>query len=106
MKQKSVYIIAWMFVVVASSSCSLIHRDRFNQGNEMIAKIENFRKEKGRLPESVLEIGMKETELEGPILYDKKSPSRYILSFMTSLDDGYAYDSDTKEWKKYPPFPK
>lgn len=107
MRLKSIYIIALMFVlVILFSSCRFFWRENFNLGNEAIAKIENFKKDNGRLPESLAEIGIKETE-GGPIFYHKKSPSRYLVWFTTGFDDGYFYDSETKEWKAYPstPFP-
>lgn len=105
MMRKSIYIIACLFALTLFfSSCRLFHRDKFNLGDEAIAKIENFKKDNGRLPESLAEIGIRETE-GGPVFYQKKNSSRYIVSFTTGFDDGYAYDSETKEWRSYPPFP-
>lgn len=45
--------------------------DLINQGNEIIIKIDNYKIEKGKLPESLSDIGIKETE-EGPIFYKKR----------------------------------
>ncbi len=68
------------------------------KGNEVVAKVENFRNEKGRLPNSLTEIGTVETE-SGPIYYEKKSESKYILWFGKELGESVTYDSDTKQWK-------
>jgi len=68
------------------------------KGNEAAAKIENFRNEKGRLPDSLSEVGIVETE-SGPIYYRKESESKYILWFGKGLGESVVYDSETKQWK-------
>ncbi len=82
-----------LFIALACNSDRKIAK-----GNETIAKVENFRNEKGRLPNSLTEIGIVETE-SGPIYYEKKSESKYILWFGKQLGESVVYDSDTKQWK-------
>ena len=71
---------------------------KFDEGKEVVAKVESFRNEKGRLPNSLGEIGIVETE-SGPIYYKKESDSKYIVWFGKELGESMTYDSDTKKWK-------
>ena len=92
-----------VLILVLSVACSSYNfcgnsDERIKAGNEIIGKIEDFRKEKGRLPVSLSEIGIEEKE-EGPIYYDRKSETRYILWFGTSLGESVTYDSETKKWE-------
>jgi hypothetical protein len=68
-----------------------------SEGDEIICKIEAFNKENGRLPDSLSEIGIEE-KLEGPIYYDKKDDSEYIVWFGAGLGESVIYHSTTKEW--------
>lgn len=69
----------------------------FTKGEEIINKIEEFREKNNRLPESLREIGIIETE-EGPIYYSKESPENYTIWYGKSLGESATYHSDTKEW--------
>ncbi len=82
--------------------CSFIlacgYNGKIKQGNEVVAKVEKFRNEKGTLPNSLSEIGIEETE-SGPIYYKKESESKYIVWFGKKLGESETYDSDSKQWK-------
>lgn len=93
MKLKFILLLILAFYI---SACS--HSGKMKQGNELVSKIEKFKSEKGRLPESLSEIGIVETE-SGPIYYKKESDSKYIVWFGTSLGESMTYDSDTKQWR-------
>ena len=84
--------------VICLSNLSCSSTDKIEKGNEAITKIENFRNKNGKLPNSLSEIGIAETE-SGPIYYEKKSESKYILWFGKELGESVTYDSDTKQWK-------
>jgi hypothetical protein len=71
--------------------------EKLKQGNETVAKVEKFRNEKGRLPNSLSEIGTLETE-NGPIYYRKESDTKYIIWFGKELGESATYDSATKKW--------
>lgn len=102
-KNKSLNLIFLLILSLGLTSCEWYNkREIVREGNELIAKIEAFKKENGRLPETLMEIGKKPEELEGPIIYDKKSSTRYELSAMLSMDSSYCYDSETKEWTRKP----
>jgi hypothetical protein len=72
--------------------------EKIKQGNNVAAKIEKFKTEKGGLPNSLSEIGIEE-KMEGPIYYRKESETKYILWFGEGLGESVTYDSDTKTWK-------
>lgn len=77
-------------------ACS--YNEKIKQGKVVVTKVEIFRNEKNRLPNSLNEIGIEETE-SGPIYYRKESESIYIVWFGKQLGESETYDSDTKEWK-------
>ncbi len=94
MKYKLFLIVTFVgFIIFACG-----YGEKIKKGNEIAAKIEKFKAEKGRLPDSLSEIGVIETE-SGPIYYKKESESKYILWFGKELGESMTYDSDTKQWK-------
>ena len=107
MKQKIKYflIITGLVIIGLIAFYFLYLRDaRDNElkkeASELVIKIESFRKHNGRLPESLSELGIKETE-EGPLYYDKQDSINYNLSFGTSLGESETYHSDSKKWTPY-----
>jgi hypothetical protein len=89
------------FLIIAMLRFSIFafgYGEKIKQGNVVAAKIEKFKIEKGRLPDSLSEIGIVETE-SGPIYYKKESESKYILWFGKELGESMTYDSDEKQWK-------
>ena len=72
--------------------------EKLEQGKEIVAKIEYYKNENGKLPNSLNELGIVETE-SGPIYYKKESESKYIVWFGKDLGESTTYDSDTKKWK-------
>ncbi|HXH69664.1 MAG TPA: hypothetical protein VNI60_04870, partial [Pyrinomonadaceae bacterium] len=69
-------------LVSARLSCNLTGKDKMKMGDEIVNKIENFKKDKGKLPEKLSEIGIEEKE-DSPIHYKKESETKYILWFGT-----------------------
>jgi CRISPR/Cas system-associated protein Csx1 len=87
-------IIILLLLVPVCLSCNA----KLKIGNEIVNKIENFKKETGKLPENLTEIGIKETE-EGPVYYEKESETKYLLWFGTTLGESVSYNSETKQWE-------
>jgi phosphoribosylaminoimidazole-succinocarboxamide synthase len=103
MKLKFVSLAVILVFSMTFSACEWSHKRQIvREGNELIAKIEAFKKDNGRLPETLMEIGKKREELEEPITYFKMSPTRYTLGALLSMNSSYNYDSDTKEWTRKP----
>ena len=94
---KKLFIMLSLILVICFSNfgCS---NDKIAKGNDVATKIETFKNKNGKLPNSLSEIGIKETE-SGPIYYEKKSESKYILWFGKELGESVNYDSETKQWK-------
>ena len=70
-------------------------------GQKVIAKIEQFQRDQGRLPSSLAEIGIRETE-SGPIYYEKKEERRYIVWYGTTLGESVTYISEIRKWDDRP----
>ncbi len=99
MKLKLLLILVLAFSPACSSLQFKLGEDsRIKTGNKVVNKIENFRKEKGRTPVSLSEIGIEEKE-EGPIYYQRKDETRYILWFGKELGESVVYDSEKKKWE-------
>ncbi len=99
MKLKFKLIVIILLALTSGSfSCNLREKNKIKMGNEIVNEIENFKENKGKLPETLSEIGIKEKE-EGPIYYKKQNETKYILWFGTTLGESVTYNSDTKEWK-------
>jgi len=92
MKSKTILFLFLSF----SFGCSV--QSRQIEGDEIVAKVEQFRVKKDRLPKSLSEIGMNETE-EGPIYYKQLSETRFQVWYGSSLGESVTYDSDRKTWE-------
>jgi hypothetical protein len=68
------------------------------QGNVLVDKIERYNKEHNQLPESLADIGIKET-MEGPLYYEKKDSLSYIVWFGQTFGESKTYYSATKRWE-------
>jgi hypothetical protein len=97
MKGRSPIIVTLILytVILMSTSCK---NTLVQQGDELIEKVEKFKTERGRLPGSLSEIGITETEA-GPLYYDKTDSSNYIIWFGTELGESKTYHSDSKKWE-------
>ena len=61
----------------------------------VINKVEEFRIREKRLPRSLKELGIRETE-EGPIYYRQLSDYRYEVWYGANLGESVTYDSERK----------
>ncbi|MCX6579259.1 MAG: hypothetical protein NT166_03670 [Candidatus Aminicenantes bacterium] len=76
------------------------YSEEFKKGNEIIQKIEDHRRCKGVLPESLDDIGEVMDE-RGPIFYQKYD-TEYEIWFGTTLGSSCLYSSEKKKWTTYP----
>jgi hypothetical protein len=72
-----------------------------SKGNELINRIELYRRQHSRLPNSILDLGIEEQMGEGPY-YEKKDSLNYILFFNIGFDNAKIYSSSEKRWKDEP----
>jgi hypothetical protein len=86
------FVMPMLMLVIGAAGCGPSRRD---SGNAIVSKIETFRRETGRLPNSLSEIGVEERE-SGPD-YCKTSRNGYIVWYGTTLGESDTYDSQTKK---------
>jgi hypothetical protein len=97
---KPILLTLLLSLLIALCSCgSISSQSKKDEGNKIVTKIELFKEENGRLPSSLSELGTKETE-EGPIYYEKKGNSNYILWYGAELGESVTFDSSTNKWSK------
>jgi hypothetical protein len=75
----------------------LFHWQDFHDGNLVVKHIESFRAERGRLPDSLEELKMK--DLSDQIFYQKVDSKNYQVWFSIALGESEVYESDTKQWR-------
>jgi hypothetical protein len=96
---KHYFLLVIVLLLLMVSSCSLdIIQGKQREGAEVVKKIEEFKSREHRLPKSLSEIGIAESE-DGPIYYRQISETRYEVWYGTSLGESVTYDSDQKTWK-------
>ena len=84
-------------------------RQLMREGDILIERIEKFRTEHSRLPNSFKEMGIEETGLMGGccgegadlLYYDKIDSLHYIVSFGMSIDYNRTYYSENKQWRDF-----
>lgn len=86
--------IAWFFYFRTARENRLMAK-----GDEMVKVIEDFYREKGRLPYSLEEIKIQEGEGSDAVFYNKRDSIHYTLSFGMSLSESKIYYSDSKRWE-------
>lgn len=75
------------------------------QGLELVAKIDAFKKEKGRLPENLGELGLKQWSdgaykyRDGVFYYEQKRDSSYSLDYLLDFDTNKSYNQETGKWE-------
>jgi len=85
----------WFFYLRASREKMLL-----KQGNYIVSKVEEYKKEYHRLPDSLAEIGIKEnSETETHISYQKQDSIHYYVWIAISAEASKFYYSDSKKWE-------
>lgn len=95
--KKIIVIYLIVLLLVSFSSCRNSDKSLIKQGNKLVEKVEEYKKDTGKLPSELKDLGIKET-MEGPLFYEKKDSINYIIWFGTTLGESMIYYSDTKEW--------
>jgi hypothetical protein len=84
-----------LMLAVCFMGCNYAER---KASNEIVAKVEHFRKSTGRLPNDLSDIGLKENE--SCPCYCKTSNDSYIVWYGTTLGESDTYDSRTTRWSE------
>jgi len=85
-------------IILCFCFCSSCTDKKQKLGEEMISKIENYKKANGHLPNHLNDIGVVEKE-EGPIYYTKQNDTSYIVYYGLGLGESMVYDFEKKQWK-------
>ena len=82
------------------AGCSkLLDKERIQQGDELVRRVEHFRQENHRLPLSFQEAGITDPQINEQYFMHICSNDKYILWFGTSLGNSISYSSTTRTWK-------
>ena len=80
------------------STKELLYFEQRQASNEIVAKVEQFRKSTGHLPEVLSDIGLEENE--SCPCYCKTTNNAYMVWYGTTLGESDTYDSRTKQWSE------
>lgn len=75
-----------------------VWRSQIRSGNQLISRVESFRRAHDHLPSAQSEIDENVTE-QTRILYQKCSDTHYVVWFGTELGESMSYDSRSGVWK-------
>jgi hypothetical protein len=75
----------------------LFHRRDFHDGDFVIGRVENFRREKGYFPENLDAFGAK--NLPAQIYYQRIDAENYQVWFSVALGESEVYESSTRQWR-------
>ena len=82
-------------LVFGAAGCGPSQREL---GNSVIAKVEEYRLAKGRLPTSLSEAGIQQNQ--SCPCYCKTGDNTYAVWYRTMLGKSDTYDSQTKKWSE------
>jgi hypothetical protein len=74
------------------------YASEISEGNRLVTRIDDFRKTTGRLPDSLSDLGIRETE-SSLLHYRRVSSNQYVIWFGTSLGESMQFDSQTRRWE-------
>ena len=93
--KRSQMVVSMLMLAVGFFGCNYSER---KASNEIIAKVEQFKKSTGRLPEALSDIGLKEND--SCPCYCKTSNDSYIVWYGTTLGESDTFDSRTRNWSE------
>jgi hypothetical protein len=74
----------------------LFHWNDFRIGNEIISRVDVFRKSHGYVPETLKDVGITDPDLS--VFYRKTGDNEYIVWFGTTLGESETYNSRSRKW--------
>jgi len=90
----------WPLAVTLLLPVALVgcHYSERKASDRIVARLENFKKSNGRLPNALSEIGVDDNE--SCPCYCKTGDNSYIVWYGTTLGESDTYDSRTKKWSE------
>ena len=89
--------IVFMFLCFVFYSCCGIDCEKQKQAEHLINKIETYRIENDRIPNSLIDLGFKLNE-EDEVYFEKIDEDLYTIWYGTTLGDSNVYYSKSKVW--------
>ena len=97
LRKLSITVIVSVFIV---GTAVLFHSDlRKRQSIGIVAKVEDYRRAHGEVPDSLTSIGIRETE-SGPIYYRKENRQDYIVWYGTTVGHSRVFNSRNRTWSE------
>lgn len=90
-------MIALLFLGLIPFTITGYGQSKQELGDRTVARIEQFRRSKGRLPNSLAEVGLTDTE-HSPIGYCIDTDSDYLVFYLAQPGQLRTYNSKTKKW--------
>lgn len=75
-------------------------KELISKGNDLIERIEKYKTVNHKLPNSLLDVGIKEDEnTETQFSYEKKDNTHYFIWLGISAEESKFYYSDSRKWE-------
>lgn len=94
LKKSSIYIYIFLLCGILLSCKS----NKQKKGEIIVDLIYKYKREKGQLPKSLLDLGVDENE-EGPIYYSRNDTDGFIVWYGTGLGESNVYHSNSMKWE-------
>ena len=85
-------------ISIAAVGCGLIPNSGREAGNDLVARVEQYRVESGELPLDARALGI-DARIEGPVYYRRVNGSRYEMWYGTDLGESVTYESEVGRWE-------
>lgn len=102
MKKVLIFIIVLIILVNSYWFYSEIEKEKelFKESKFIIQKIDQFSRVNGRIPSTLVEIGLVESDSFGAIFYQPEEDSmNYIVVFYVEPEKPFIYYSDSRKWE-------
>lgn len=87
--------IIFAFAVILWQPVWMFHWNDYKVGNQIIARVEAFKKDRGRLPDKLEDLGIND---DSGVSYCKVSDDEYIVWFGTTLGESETFSSQSRHW--------
>jgi len=91
-------LVLWVAYAIAATRWPWVFDwEEIRRANKVIAAVNSYQVQHGRLPESLSDVGIQDSDALG-VYYRRESSGTYIVWFGTVLGESATYDSSTKNW--------
>jgi hypothetical protein len=94
---KRVFLALAVLTVIGITIWWLLPDSKQRKGEDAVRQIEEFRQSHHRLPSSLSEIGIEDSEAD-PIYYNRVDDRNYCVWYGTTLGESVTYESTKRAW--------